>query len=60
MVRSLEDGQWHFLSQIRRGFGITDAQSERIMSFLSRFELVVLDESGEKIRIDFEFLELPV
>jgi len=60
IVRSLEDGQWHTLSEIEEGFSISEDQCKEAVSFLRKFGLADLDANRERIRLGPKFLELPL
>jgi len=60
IVRSLEDGQWHALSEIKKGLSLTEDQCDKAISFLRKFGLAELDVNRRRIRLDARFLELPL
>jgi hypothetical protein len=60
VVRLLEDGRWHPLSEIKENFCFSEDDLARILCFLKRFGLTALDEQGKAARLDKCLLELPV
>ncbi len=60
IVASLEDGQWHALSEIKRGFRVSEGQYHETIVFLERFLIVNVDADGERINFGPAFLGLPV
>lgn len=60
VVRLLEDGQSHPLSEIRENFGLSEDDLARILCFLKCFGFTALDGQGKAARLDKCLLELPV
>jgi hypothetical protein len=56
----LEDGYWHYLTEITDRFHLSETETQTIVKYLNKFDLVFLDEKQEKIKINMSFLKLPV
>jgi len=42
----LEDGEWHTLEEVQDCLGCSARKAQAVLSFLSSFDLVELDEAG--------------
>ena len=56
----LKDCEWHDLKEITRVASLSDDTTEKVVSFLSEYEFVKLNEDTKEVRIQptiLEFLE---
>ncbi len=58
VINMLEDGDWHTFKKIKDDLQITEPVFQKILRFLSTFEIAEVEK--EKLRINPSFLELPV
>ena len=60
VIALLDDGNWHNAAQIKRELSMSEDDFLKIISFFKRFNFVDIDETGEKIKLDANLLELPI
>jgi DNA-binding IclR family transcriptional regulator len=51
ILEILTDGRWHMLDEIQRKTRLNNAQIEKIMTFLQKYEFVAVDETGKEVRL---------
>lgn len=51
ILEILDDGQWHFIEEIRLAAKLNDSQSRAITKFLSFYDFVTLDEEKRKVKL---------
>lgn len=52
ILEMLDDGQWHFLDDIRQKMRMSKSQLRQIMAFLKEYEFVAIDEVRESIKLE--------
>jgi len=60
VLRVLEDGGWHRFTEIAIKVHVPEERIIDIARFLSDFGFAHLDSDEEKVRLDSDFLKLPV
>ena len=60
IVKFLEDGNWHSLTEIKKNFNMSDAKLWQVIEFLENFSLLNLDAEKSKAKLASSFLHLPV
>ncbi len=54
----LDDGHWHSIDSLRRNIDFSDFEINELVTFLSDYELVVLDPEGLKVKLNSDFRKL--
>lgn len=54
----LKDGEWHTTEAIAAELNQSSEKVLKILTFCAEFRILVLDESGSKVRMDEGFREL--
>jgi uncharacterized protein YutD len=52
ILEMLGDGRWHMLEEIREKLKIDDAQLRQITDFLNKYDFIVKDGAGKKVKLD--------
>jgi len=55
----LEDGRWHQLSEIVNRTRTPEETVLHIVRFLSEYGFANIDDKGERVKLDSDFLALP-
>lgn len=56
----LNDGHWHSIDALRRSIDFSEFEINELVNFLSKYNLVKLDEKGLKIKVNPDFRKLLV
>ncbi len=54
----LDDGHWHSIDSLRRNIDFSDFEITELVTFLSDYDLVVLDPEGLKVKLNSDFRKL--
>jgi hypothetical protein len=54
----LEDGKWHHIRTIARKLDQPEGKIRAILNFCADFDIVTLDQTGNKVKIDETFKKL--
>jgi len=60
ILRTLEDGRWHDFMKFASEKRISEDDVLLAVKFLNEYGFVKLDEKGKRVKLDPEFLKLPV
>jgi len=59
ILEILEDGRWHRVSEIVNHTGTPEETVLRIVRFLGEYGFANIDDEGERVKLDSDFLALP-
>lgn len=54
----LKDGKWHYVRTIARKLNQPEARIRDVLEFCVEFNIVTLDQTGDKARIDKAFKKI--
>jgi len=54
----LDDGSWHSIDALRRNVDFSEFEVTELVTFLSDYDFVVLDEEGLKVKLHVDFKNL--
>ena len=57
ILELLEDGEWHLAEEIRQKTGLSRRAFKKALEFLIKYEFLVVDEGGERVRLSEIFLK---
>ncbi|MEM3580529.1 MAG: hypothetical protein QXH40_02705 [Candidatus Bathyarchaeia archaeon] len=57
ILELLEDGKWHLLDDIQRKTNLSRQDLKKAIEFLAKYNFVVVDESGGKVRLSDVYLK---
>jgi biotin operon repressor len=52
----LDDGEWHSIEEIRQKIRLSRRDLKKVIDFLVKYDFVVIDEQGGKVRLSEVFL----
>jgi len=57
ILELLEDGEWHSLDEMQRKTRLSLQEIKKAIEFLAKYDFIVLDESGKRVRLSKVFLK---
>jgi len=60
ILKVLEDGRWHDLTEIAGKVSISEDKVSCVAEFLSEFGFANINDEGKRVKLDSDFLNLPV
>jgi len=54
----LNDGRWHEIEELRQRLNLNEQNIQKITTFLSRYDLVKIDNENRKVKINHSFQKL--
>ncbi|MFQ6095478.1 MAG: hypothetical protein ACE5NN_04985 [Candidatus Bathyarchaeia archaeon] len=60
VLRILEDGRWHEFAEITDESRISESKVLRVVKFLNKYGFAQVDSNYEKVRLNPDFLRLPI
>jgi hypothetical protein len=60
ILERLDDGCWHSIVALGKSIDFSEFEINELISFLSRFNLATIDETGSKVKVNPDFRKLVV
>jgi|YelNatPaOPRAMG01_1025707.scaffolds.fasta_scaffold20596_4 DNA-binding IclR family transcriptional regulator len=57
VLELLENGEWHSIEEIQRKTRLSHQELKKVIDFLVKYDFVVVDEHGERIKVSEVFLK---
>ncbi|XHH08652.1 MAG: hypothetical protein ACFCUE_13945 [Candidatus Bathyarchaeia archaeon] len=54
----LDDGDWHSIDSLRQNVNFSSSDVNKLLSFLSDYNLITFDAEGLKVKINSEFKKI--